>query len=213
MAKVAPSLLSADFSRLGDEVRSVAAAGADLIHFDVMDGNFVPNITFGPMVLAAIRGATTLPFEAHLMIEDPVFFWKKFVDAGADAVGIHIENDIDHKGLICEIAAAGVLPYLVINPPTPIERLEPLLEFVPQVLVMTVNPGFGGQAFIPETLGKIERLAQLRRGRGLSFLIEVDGGINEKTAPAVRRAGADILVAGSYIFESDNYAARIESIR
>ena len=213
MVKVSPSLLSADFAHLGEEVRKVTEAGADLIHFDVMDGHFVPNITFGPMILKAIRNYSHLSFESHLMITSPEKYWKNFADSGAEIIGIHIECEIDHKKLIREIKDYGKKACIVINPPTPIERIFPFLEMVDEVLVMTVNPGFGGQKFIYEVVKKIEKVREFKEKRNLTYLIEVDGGINEETSKIAINAGAEILVAGSFIFNSDNYEERIKKLK
>ena len=210
---IAPSLLSADFANLGKEVSAITEAGADLIHFDVMDGHFVPNITFGPMILAAIRKYTALPFEAHLMISHPQKYWKQFSDSGADIIGFHIEADVKHAELVDEIHKAGRKVCIVINPPTDIRTIGKLLPDVDIVLVMTVNPGFGGQKFISSNLKKIEWLDQQRKAKNFKFLIEVDGGINYETAPLVKRAGTDIIVAGSFIFGSKNYAETIKNLR
>lgn len=210
---IAPSLLSADFANLGKEVSAITEAGADLIHFDVMDGHFVPNITFGPMILAAIRKYTALPFEAHLMISHPQKYWKQFSDSGADIIGFHIEADVKHAELVDEIHKAGRKVCIVVNPPTDIKTIEKLLPDVDIVLVMTVNPGFGGQKFISSNLKKIEWLDQQRKTKNFKFLIEVDGGINYETAPLVKRAGTDIIVAGSFIFGSKNYAETIKNLR
>lgn len=210
---IAPSLLSADFANLGKEVSAITEAGADLIHFDVMDGHFVPNITFGPMILAAIRKYTALPFEAHLMISHPQKYWKQFSDSGADIIGFHIEADVKHTELVDKIHKAGRKVCIVVNPPTDIKTIEKLLPDVDIVLVMTVNPGFGGQKFISSNLKKIEWLDQQRKTKNFKFLIEVDGGINYETAPLVKRAGTDIIVAGSFIFGSKNYAETIRNLR
>jgi len=209
---IAPSLLSADFANLGKEVSAITEAGADLIHFDVMDGHFVPNITFGPMILAAIRKYTALPFEAHLMISHPQKYWKQS-DSGADIIGFHIEADVKHAELVDKIHKVGKKVCIVVNPPTDIRTIEKLLPDVDIVLVMTVNPGFGGQKFISSNLKKIEWLDQQRKTKNFKFLIEVDGGINYETAPLVKRAGTDIIVAGSFIFGSKNYAETIKNLR
>ena len=212
--KVSPSLLSADFSRLGEEVAAVTEAGADYIHFDVMDGHFVPNITFGPMVLGAIRKFSHLPFEAHLMISQPEKYWKHFADARADVIGIHVECGIDHKSLIKEIQNAGKQVCMVINPPTETEKIYPFLDSVEQVLVMTVNPGFGGQSFMQSAVPKIEAIADIREKKNLKFEISVDGGINYDTAKIVKKAGADILIAGSFVFgRKGGYREAIEGLR
>lgn len=211
--KISPSLLSADFAILGEEVKKITESGADLIHFDVMDGHFVPNITFGPMVLKAIRNFSYLPFEAHLMIENPEKYWKEFADAGADIIGIHIECKIDHIELIKKIKEYGKKACIVLNPPTPSEKVYPVLKFVDMVLIMTVNPGFGGQKFIYETAGKIEEIRRYREENGLNFEIEVDGGINKETSKIVIERGVDIIVAGWYIFSSNDYKKAIEDLR
>jgi ribulose-phosphate 3-epimerase len=213
MVKIAPSLLSADFSCLGEEVRKVTEAGANLIHFDVMDGHFVPNLTFGPMVLSAIRKYSHLPFEAHLMITSPEKYWKRFADSGADIIGIHIECDINHKYIIKEIQKYGKKACIVLNPPTPAEKIFPFLEVIDIVLIMTVNPGFGGQKFIYEVVEKIKKIDNYRKEKKLNFEIEVDGGINKETAKIAVENGVDILVAGNYIFSGNDYKERMESLR
>ncbi|MCM8814624.1 MAG: ribulose-phosphate 3-epimerase [Candidatus Omnitrophica bacterium] len=210
---ISPSLLSADFAKLGQEVSAVTDAGAEMIHFDVMDGHFVPNITFGPMILSAIRKDSRLPFEAHLMITQPQVYWKAFATAGADIIGFHIEVDIDHRKLASEIHSAGKKACIVLNPPTDIRSIENILPDVDIVLVMTVNPGFGGQRFLESNLEKISWLNEMRKKKRYNYLIEVDGGINYETAALVKRAGADILVAGSFIFGSKNYAETISNLK
>lgn len=212
--KISPSLLSADFSRLGEEVAAVTEAGADFIHFDVMDGHFVPNITFGPMVLGAIRKFSPLPFEAHLMIAHPEKYWRQFAQAGADVIGIHVECGVDHNAVIKEIQNAGKQVCMVLNPPTDVEKIYPFLPCVEQVLVMTVNPGFGGQSFIENAVPKIEKIAGIREKQNLKFEISVDGGINYETAKTVKNAGADILIAGSFIFSrKGEYRKVMEGLR
>ncbi len=211
--KIAPSLLSANFAELGKEVSAVTEAGADMIHFDVMDGHFVPNITFGPMILSSIRKYSRLPFDVHLMITHPQKYWKNFSEAGADIIGFHIEVDIDHRHLAEDIKKNGKKVCIVINPPTEIEKIEPVLSCVDMVLVMTVNPGFGGQKFIESNLEKISWLDRKRKETGYNFMIEVDGGINYQTAPLVKKAGADILVAGSFIFGSRSYRQTIKNLK
>ncbi|MCX7705895.1 MAG: ribulose-phosphate 3-epimerase [bacterium] len=211
--KIAPSLLSANFAELGKEVSAVTEAGADMIHFDVMDGHFVPNITFGPMILSSIRKYTQLPFDVHLMITHPQDYWKSFSNAGADIIGFHIEVDINHQKLATEIHKTGKKVCIVVNPPTEIQKIEFMLPNVDMVLVMTVNPGFGGQKFIESNLKKISWLDKKRKEKGYNFLIEVDGGINYETATLAKKAGADILVAGSFIFESKNYKTTIQNLR
>ncbi len=211
--RIAPSLLSADFSRLGAEVEAVTEAGADMIHFDVMDGHFVPNITFGPMVLKAIRSLSRLPFDTHLMISNPEKYWRAFSDAGSDVIGLHIESGVDHMSIIEDIHREDKKICMVLNPLTPAEAISPFMESVDQVLVMTVNPGFGGQEFMSGVVPKIEQLRLMREKAGRYFDIEVDGGINSKTAEIVKKAGADIIVAGSFIFGSPDYRGRIDSLR
>jgi len=213
MVKVSPSLLSADFSNLKEEIKKLVEGGADRIHFDIMDGHFVPNITFGSIVLKSLRKFTDIPFEAHLMITDPDKYWKDFLDAGADIIGIHIECDVDHKSLIEKIKSSGKRVSIVLNPPTEIEKVYPFVGIVDEILIMSVNPGFGGQKFIPDVVPKIERLSKLREEKSLNFLIGVDGGINEETAKVVKKAGADILVAGSFIFKGKDYKERIGRLK
>ncbi|MGC8965967.1 MAG: ribulose-phosphate 3-epimerase [Caldimicrobium sp.] len=210
---IAPSLLSADFSRLKEEVKAVEEAGADLLHLDVMDGLFVPNLTFGPLVISAIRPHTKLPFDVHLMIVQPERYLKHFAEAGADLICVHAEATTHLHRAITQIKELGKLAGVSLNPHTPPEILDYVLELLDFVLVMTVNPGFGGQKFIPQCLSKIEKLKNTIVKRGLNTLIEVDGGINEKTSQLVISAGADILVAGSYIFEKEDYREAISILR
>ncbi|MGC8871724.1 MAG: ribulose-phosphate 3-epimerase [Caldimicrobium sp.] len=210
---IAPSLLSADFSRLKEEVKAVEEAGADLLHLDVMDGLFVPNLTFGPLVISALRPHTNLPFDVHLMIVQPERYLKHFAEAGADLICVHAEATTHLHRAITQIKELGKLAGVSLNPHTPPEILDYVLELLDFVLVMTVNPGFGGQKFIPQCLSKIEKLKNTIVKRGLNTLIEVDGGINEKTSQLVISAGADILVAGSYIFEKEDYREAISILR
>jgi len=197
MIKLAPSILSADFARLGEQVAEVARAGADYIHVDVMDGHFVPNITIGAPVVAAIRPVTSLPLDVHLMVEHPERYISEFVHAGADIITVHVEASPHLQELG---ARAGVS----LNPPTPIGAVEEFLHHVDLVLVMSVNPGFGGQPFIPETLLRIEKMRQILDARGLSAELEVDGGINADNAPDIVKAGATVLVAGNSVFRAED---------
>lgn len=211
--KIAPSILSADFTRLADEIEAVAKAGADLIHVDIMDGHFVPNITIGPLIVKAVRRATRLPLDVHLMISNPDQFIKAFAEAGADILTIHVEAAIHLHRSLQHIRACGAKPAVALNPATPPEMIEYILGDVNMVLVMTVNPGFEGQAFIPEVVPKIERLRELMRRKGLNTHIEVDGGINAETIAQVSAAGADVFVAGSAIFYSKDYGKTIRAMR
>lgn len=209
MVKIAPSILSADFAKLGEEIKEVESA-VDYIHVDVMDGHFVPNITIGPLIVDAIRPVTDLPLDVHLMIENPEHYIQAFVDAGADIITVHQEACPHLHRVVQQIKQAGVKAGVVINPATPVESIEYVLEDVDLVLVMTVNPGFGGQSFIPSGLNKIKQLFDLRSEHGYSYEIEVDGGVNQETAKQCIHVGADVLVAGSAIFNKDN---RIEAIK
>lgn len=211
--RVAPSILSADFGRLAEEVRAIERAGADAVHVDVMDGRFVPNITIGPLVVAAVRAATRLPVEVHLMIVEPERYLEAFRRAGADLLGVHVETCPHLHRTLSQIRELGAAPTVVLNPSTPIGALEEVLPEVDRVLVMSVNPGFGGQRFIEASVEKVRRLAALRAARGLSFDLEVDGGINEVTAARVVEAGADVLVAGSHVFGADDYGRAIAGLR
>ena len=210
---VAPSILSCDFGRLAEEVRAVEAAGADWVHVDVMDGRFVPNITLGPVVLEAVRRATRLPIDVHLMIVEPERYIDAFARAGADILSVHTETSPHLHRTLQQIRQAGAKPAVVINPATPVNAVEEVLADVEMVLVMSVNPGFGGQSFIPGAVGKIRRIREMSDARGLSVQIEVDGGINAHTARQVVEAGADVLVAGSAVFGAPDYAGAIRAIR
>jgi len=204
MIKLAPSILSADFARLGEQVAEVARAGADYIHVDVMDGHFVPNITIGAPVVAAIRPVTSLPLDVHLMIEHPERYISEFVHAGADIVTVHVEASPHLQSAIELIKKLGARAGVSLNPPTPIGAVEEFLHHVDLVLVMSVNPGFGGQSFIPETLPRIENMRQILDARGLSAELEVDGGINADNAPKIVKAGATVLVAGNSVFRAED---------
>ncbi len=212
MVEIAPSILSADFSRLGEEIRAVKAGGAALVHVDVMDGHFVPNITVGPPVVASLRKATDLLLDCHLMIENPEAYIPAFVEAGADMISVHREACVHLDSTLRLLRSSGVEAGVVINPATPVESLSEVLDLVDYVLVMSVNPGFGGQAFIPRSLEKIRRLAQMRTERSLGFRLEVDGGISLDNVQEVVRAGATMIVAGSSIFHSGDPRQAVEQM-
>jgi ribulose-phosphate 3-epimerase len=209
--QVAPSILSADFAALTDSVRAVEAAGSDLLHLDVMDGRFVPNITIGPVVVEAVRRVTRLPLDVHLMIEEPIRFVDAFCDAGADWLTVHVEACQDPRATIEAIRARGVRPGITLRPGTPFADVEPYLERVDLVLVMTVEPGFGGQKYMADQETKLRRARELRADAGLRFVIEVDGGIGPGTSRRAVEAGAEILVAGSALFGSDDIPGLIRS--
>jgi ribulose-phosphate 3-epimerase len=211
MIKIAPSLLSADFARLDEELQTIASA--DLLHLDVMDGHFVPNITMGPAIIKALRGRTKLPFDCHLMISEPQRYIDRFLDAGADMISVHVEAEPHLQRALQLIRDGGAKAGIAINPATSAETLSSAIEFCDYVLVMTVNPGFGGQKFIEPVVPKIRHISGLIRERGLRVDIEVDGGIDARTAPVVVAAGASILVAGSAVFGQDDRSAAMESIR
>jgi len=212
---IAPSILSADFSRLGDEVRAVDRAGADWIHVDVMDGRFVPNITIGPLIVEALRPVTDKPLDVHLMIVEPEKYVADFAKAGADNITVHAEHNASphlHRTL-GQIKEHGKKAGVVLNPGTPLELIEYVLELCDLVLLMSVNPGFGGQSFIPSVVPKIQKLRQMCDDRGLDPWIEVDGGLKAKNTWQVLEAGANAIVAGSAVFKADDYAEAIEGIR
>lgn len=212
MLQIAPSLLSADFTKLGDEIRAVETGGASILHFDVMDGRFVPNITIGLPVLKSIRRSTDTPIDAHLMIVEPLRYAAEFVAAGADMVSIHIEADAHIHRTLCAIREAGGKAGIAINPATPLAALEEALPFADFVLLMSVNPGFGGQKFIKTSLDKLRRLKMMIQTRGLNVQIEIDGGIDEHNINAVAAAGAEIVVAGSAVFGRENPAAAVREL-
>lgn len=212
--KVAPSILSADFSRLGEEIKAVEAAGADIIHVDVMDGHFVPNITIGPLIVEAARKSTNLPIDVHLMITNPELYIADFAKAGADYITVHVETAFHLNRLIQLIREhKGVKAAVSLNPATPLSSLDYILPELDMVLIMSVNPGFGGQSFIPSAMGKIRRLRKRIDELGLTVEIEVDGGVKPGNAAELAEAGADILVAGSAVFGTQDYAAAIRGIR
>lgn len=207
--KIAPSILASDFSRLGEEIKAVIDAGADMIHLDIMDGHFTPNITFGPPVVAALREHCSVPMDVHLMISDPDAYVADFVNAGADMLTFHVEAAIHPHRTISKIKELGCQAGIVLNPGTTHDEIEYLVDYVDMVLIMTVNPGFGGQQFIPEMLQKIQCVRAMLGDRDL----EVDGGIDAVTAREVVEAGANVLVAGSYIYRNSSYFEAIDSLR
>ena len=212
--QLSPSILSADFARLGEQVREAEQAGADRIQIDVMDGHFVPNITVGPLVVEALRPHTSLILEAHLMIERPELYIPQFAKAGADYIIVHVETCPHLHRTVQQIHGEGKKASVTLNPATPLAAIEEILEYADMILVMTVNPGFGGQEFIYSMLPKIQRLRAMLDERGLDCDIEVDGGIHEETAPLVVEAGANILVAGSAVFDApDGVAGAMERLR
>jgi len=213
MKLIAPSILSADFSKLGDEIKAVEAAGADWIHADVMDGHFVPNITIGPLIVEAVKRVTALPIDVHLMIENPDNYIRAFAEAGASYISVQVETCIHLNRTVQLIKDCGAHAGVVLNPATPVKSLEWILEFVDYVLIMGVNPGFGGQVFIPNTIGKIKAARRQIQDRGLTVLIEVDGGVNQNTIAEISSAGADIFVAGSAVFGSNDYRKTIQNFR
>jgi ribulose-phosphate 3-epimerase len=213
MVKISPSILSADMLRLGEEVKAAQDAGADLIHVDVMDGMFVPNITIGPFVVEAVRKATSLPLDVHLMINQPDRYVKDFVSAGADYLGVHVEAGVHLHRTIQSIREAGAKPCASLNPSTPVDTLRHVLADIDMVLIMSVNPGFGGQSFIPEALNKIRELKHMVTERGLDTFINVDGGVKPSNVREVVAAGADVVVLGSAFFGSDDYAEVVHKTR
>ncbi|NIO11765.1 MAG: ribulose-phosphate 3-epimerase [Deltaproteobacteria bacterium] len=211
--KIAPSILSADFSRLRDEVEAVQAAGADWLHLDVMDGHFVPNITIGPVVVEWIRKVTDLPLDVHLMITDPDKYAPEFIKAGADWISIHPETSPDPQKCLTTIRELGAKASIAVNPDIPMERVENHFPHIDMLLLMTVFPGFGGQAFMEEVLPKIEQCSEALRQKGLSVPIEADGGIKSDNIHRVVQAGAEVIVSGSGIFKSSDYSETIRQMR
>ena len=213
MIKIAPSILAADFAYMGDAVKLMEECGADYIHLDIMDGHFVPNITYGQDMVRAIRKRTSLILDAHLMVENPERYISEFVDAGADIITIHQESTPHVYRAIQMIKESGVKAGVALNPSTPVEMLSPYMEDIDLVLIMTVNPGFGGQTFIEPMLKKIEKLRDLKKYYGWTAEIQVDGGINSATSILVREAGAEVIVAGSAVFKAEDPCAVIEMLR
>lgn len=213
MIKVAPSILSADYVNLQRDIEMVEKGGAEYLHIDVMDGTFVPSISYGPGFVKAIRKVSNLFLDVHLMVEKPGHLIQDFADAGADLIGIHVEATQHIHGDIQTINNAGVKSEVVINPGTPVSAILPILHMVDQVLVMTVNPGFGGQKFLPETVAKIAELNQLKADKGYTYDIEIDGGVNADTVLACYEAGATVAVAGSYVFNDADPVAKINALK
>ena len=213
MIKLAPSILSADFARLLEDVKKVENAGCEYLHIDVMDGHFVPNITLGPNVVKSLRKDVDMVFDAHLMIENPDQYIKEFVDAGCDIIVVHQEACRHLHRTIQNIKSYGIKAGVSLNPATPIETIKHIIRDVDMVLIMTVNPGFGGQAFIPEMMSKVERVVELREKGGYSFDIEVDGGVDNNTIAACAKAGANVFVAGSYLFKNPDLTAQVQTLR
>ena len=211
--KVSPSILSADFGNLADEVKKVSEAGADYIHCDIMDGHFVPNITMGPMIIEAVKKATDTPLDIHFMVEDIPFFIDMYKHLKPEFISFHIEEEKHINRVIQKIRNEGIRPSVVLNPATPVCLLEYIVADVDMVLLMSVNPGFGGQKFIPSVIDKVKELRELAEKKNPNLLIEIDGGVNDKNASLLKEAGADILVAGSFVFKNEDYKKAIESLR
>ncbi len=213
MALIAPSILSADFARMGEEIKEITAVGADWIHIDVMDGHFVPNITLGPPVITCLRSYTPLPFDVHLMISQPERYIEDFAAAGAQIITVQVEACIHLHRTLQQIRQAGCQPAAALNPATPLEEIEYVLGDLDMILIMSVNPGFGGQSFIPAMLPKIRSLREMIDSQGLSIKIEVDGGLNGNTVGPVAQAGCDVFVAGTAIFGTRDYGKAIGELR
>ena len=211
--KIAPSILAADYANFASELKRIEETSAEYVHIDIMDGQFVPNITFGADVVASMRKHSKLVFDCHLMVVNPERFVDAFAQAGADIMTVHAESTLHIHGALQKIKKAGMKAGVVINPGTPVSAIEPVLSLVNQVLIMTVNPGFGGQAFIPEMLEKVQKVAKIRDEKGYDFDIEVDGGVDNKTIKACYQAGANVFVAGSYLFKASDLTAQVETLR
>ncbi|MCO4474057.1 ribulose-5-phosphate 3-epimerase [Streptococcus infantarius subsp. infantarius] len=211
--KIAPSILAANYANFASELKHIEETSAEYVHIDIMDGQFVPNITFGADVVASMRKHSKLVFDCHLMVVNPERFVDAFAQAGADIMTIHAESTLHIHGALQKIKKAGMKAGVVINPGTPVSAIEPVLSLVDQVLIMTVNPGFGGQAFIPEMLEKVQKVAKIRDEKGYDFDIEVDGGVDNKTIKACYQAGANVFVAGSYLFKASDLTAQVETLR
>ena len=211
--KIAPSILAADYANFASELKRIEETSAEYVHIDIMDGQFVPNISFGADVVASMRKHSKLFFDCHLMVVNPERYVDAFAQAGADIMTIHVEATLHIHGALQKIKAAGMKAGVVINPGTPISAIESVLSLVDQVLIMTVNPGFGGQAFIPEMLDKVAQIARIRDEKGYDFDIEVDGGVDNKIIKACYEAGANIFVAGSYLFKASDLVAQVETLR
>ncbi|KHD44980.1 ribulose-phosphate 3-epimerase [Streptococcus hongkongensis] len=211
--KIAPSILAADYANFAKELKRIEETDAEYVHIDIMDGQFVPNISFGSDVVASLRKHSKLVFDCHLMVVNPERYVDAYAQAGADIMTIHTESTQHIHGALQKIKAAGMKAGVVINPGTPVEALEPVLALVDQVLIMTVNPGFGGQAFISDCLRKVTAVAKMRQEKGLHFDIEVDGGVDNKTIAACKEAGANVFVAGSYLFKANDLVSQVQTLR
>ena len=211
--KIAPSVLAADYANFASELKRIEETDVEYVHIDIMDGQFVPNISFGADVVASMRKHSKLVFDCHLMVVNPERYVDAYAQAGADIMTIHTESTQHIHGALQKIKAAGMKVGVVINPGTPVSALEPVLPLVDQVLIMTVNPGFGGQSFIPECLDKVKKVVDLRQAGGYSFDIEVDGGVDDKTIAVCAQAGANVFVAGSYLFKADDLVSQVQTLR
>lgn len=211
--KIAPSVLAADYANFASELKRIEETDSEYVHIDIMDGQFVPNISFGADVVASMRKHSKLVFDCHLMVVNPERYVDAYAQAGADIMTIHTESTSHIHGALQKIKAAGMKAGVVINPGTPVSALEPVLSLVDQVLIMTVNPGFGGQAFIPECLDKVKQVVDLRQANSFDFDIEVDGGVDDKTIAACAKAGANVFVAGSYLFKAEDLVSQVQTLR